>query len=91
MNIGFRNGEEDYASGSVPLEIVKEESYLSDIVCKDFKVGKQCFKATSMGNQVLWIIKRTFRSRSKNILIPLYKSLVRPQFDYYVQALGSIP
>jgi len=40
-------------------------------------------------NQVLGMIKRTFTSRSKEIKIPLYKSLVRPHLDYCVQAWRS--
>jgi len=49
-------------------------------------VGKQCHKAASKGNQILGIIKRSFTRRSKDIIIPLYKSLVRPHLDYCVQA-----
>jgi len=38
------------------------------------------------GNQMLGMIKRTFTSRLKEIMIPLYISLVRPHLDYCVQA-----
>jgi len=37
----------------------------------------KCFKSASKGNQVMGMIKRTFTSRSKEIIIS-YKSLVRP-------------
>ena len=32
------------------------------------------------------MINRSFRSRKKNIILSLYKSLVRPHLDYCVQA-----
>jgi len=78
LNIGFRNSEEPYALNGAPLGIIKELKDFGAIVCKNLKVGKQCFKAASKVIQVLWMIKGTFTSRSKEIIIPLYKSLVRP-------------
>jgi len=50
---------------AVPLGIIKEEKDLGVFVSKDLKVGNQCFKAASMGNQVLGMIKRMFTSRLK--------------------------
>ena len=32
------------------------------------------------------MIKRNFTSKDKEIMIPLYKSLVRPRLDFYIQA-----
>jgi len=77
--------EEPYALNGAPLGIIKELKDFGAIVCKNLKVGKQCFKAASKGNQVLGMIKRTLTSRSKQIIIPLLKSLVR-HLDYCVQA-----
>jgi len=74
-----------YLNG-VRLEIIKEEKDLGDIICQDLKVGNQCFKAVSKGNQVVRMIMRTFTSPSKNIILLLYKSLVRPRLNYCVQA-----
>ena len=51
-----------------------------------FKVGNQCLKAAKKGNKTLGMIKRTFACRSKNIMVKLYKSLVRPKLEYCVQA-----
>jgi len=60
MNIGFKNKKEAYELNGVPLGIIKEEKDLGVFVFQDLKVGKQCFKAASKGNQVLGIIKRMF-------------------------------
>jgi len=40
----------------LPLGVIKEEKDLGVIVCQNLKVGKQCFKAASKGNQVLRMI-----------------------------------
>ena len=86
MNIGVKNRCEGYLLDGLPLGTISEEKDLGVIVCKDLKVGRQCFKAAAKGNQVLGMIRRTFTNRSMSIMIPLYKSLVRPHLDYCVQA-----
>jgi ribonucleases P/MRP protein subunit RPP40 len=86
MHIGNSNMKERYEMGGKVLEEVQEEKDLGIIVSDNFKVGKQCLKAAKKGNQVLGMIARTFASRKTKIVIPLYKSLVRPHLDYCVQA-----
>ena len=34
----------------------------------------------------LGMIKRGFKNRSKDIMLPLYKSMIRPHLDYCIQA-----
>ena len=65
---------------------VKEEKDMGVIVSSDLKVGKQCAIAGKKGNQILGMIARTFENRGKEIILQLYKSLVRPHLDYSVQA-----
>jgi hypothetical protein len=38
------------------------------------------------GNKILGMIHRTFTNKSKYMVKKLYKSLVRPQLDYCIQA-----
>jgi len=45
-------------------------------------VGKQCSQTVAKANKVLGLIKRNFTNRSKETIIPLYKSLVRPHLEY---------
>jgi len=40
------------------------------------KAGRQCGKAAVKGSQILGMIKRTFNSRSKVVLLQLCKALV---------------
>jgi len=84
-----QNREKDYALNGIPLGIINEEKDLGVVIGQALKVGKQCFKATSKRNQILGMIKRSFTGRSKDIIIPLYKSLVKRHNDYCVQALSS--
>ena len=46
----------------------------------------QCSKAASEANKRLGMIKRNFRFKSRSVMLPLYKSIVRPHLDHCVQA-----
>jgi len=43
-------------------------------------------KAGNTANKILGIIKRTISVRDKDIILQLFKSLVRPHLEYSVQA-----
>jgi len=48
----------------------------------DLKWEKQCSQAVAKTNRVLGLIKRNFTGSSKETIISLYKSLVRPHLEY---------
>ena len=72
--------------GDTELGVVSEERDLGVIVSKDLKVNKQCTKAANKGNQVLGMISRSFENKNKDIMLQLYKSLVRPHLDFCIQS-----
>lgn len=86
MHLGYRNKQNIYQMGGVPLVEVSEEKDLGVIISNDLKVGKQCHKAAKMGNSVLGLISRTFSFKTITIIRTLYKSLVRTHLDYCIQA-----
>ena len=82
MHFGRDNPNTEYVLGSKALKIVKEERDLGVIVSHDLKVANQCAVAVKAANRTLGLIKRTFTSRSKDVIVRLYKSLVRPHLEY---------
>jgi len=64
------------------LESVSEEKDLGVFISDDLKWDKQCSQAVAKANRVLGLIKRNFTDRSKEVIIPLYKCLVRPHLEY---------
>ena len=86
MHIGYNNGTAKYEMNGKYLEEVIEERDLGVIIQSDLKCSSQCIKAVNTANRILGMIKRTFCVRDKDIILQLYKSLVRPHLEYSVQA-----
>ena len=40
----------------------------------------------SKGNQILGLIRRNIKYKEKRLIIPLYKTIVRPHLEYRIQA-----
>ena len=50
------------------------------------KVSEQCGIAAAKGNQILGLIRRNIVYKEKVLIIPLYKTIVRPHLEYCIQA-----
>ena len=52
----------------------------------DMTFSGQCGIAASKGNQIIWVIRRTIMFKEKQLIVPLYKAIVRPHLEYCMQA-----
>ena len=48
-------------------------------------ISEQCGIAASKGNQIIGLIRRNITYK-KELIIPLYKAIVRPHLEYCIQA-----
>jgi len=83
--MGYNNKLAEYQMNDIKLECVSEEKGFGVIIREDLKCEKQCSKAVKKANRMLGMIKCIFIDRSKETIIPLYKSLVRPHLEYCCQ------
>jgi len=79
-------GRSEYFMNTQKLETVEEENDLGIIISHNLKVSTQCTQAYNKASKILGMINRNIVYRSKSILVPLYKSLVRPHLEYCIAA-----
>ena len=86
LHIGRSNGKEPYEMHNTVLLKTSKEKDLGVTISADWKVSEQCGIAARKVNQLLGMIKINITYREKNLIIPLYKSIVRPHLEYCIQA-----
>jgi hypothetical protein len=85
MHFGNKNMQSDYEMGGCKLKQSVAERDLGVIISNDGKASEQCLLAAKKANCMLGMIKRNIKSRSKDIIVRLYKTLIRPKLEYCVQ------
>ncbi len=50
----------------------------------NMKASEQCRIAASKGNQVLGMIRRNITYKENNLIVPVYKAIVRPHLEYCI-------
>ena len=78
--------DKEYKMGDAVLGRTTQEKDLGVKFSTDMKASEQCRFAASKGNQVLWLIRRTITYKEKQLIVPLYKVIVRPHLEYCIQA-----
>jgi len=68
------------------LDKVTEEKDLGIVIINNLKVSKHCSQAYAKANKLLGVISRTIVYKTSDILLQLYKSLVRPHLEYCISA-----
>ncbi|CAM5122864.1 unnamed protein product [Eretmochelys imbricata] len=85
MHLGINNKNFCYKLGTHQLEVTEEEKDLRVLVDHRMTMSHQCDMAVKKANAVLGCIRRGISSRDKEVLVPLYKALMRPHLEYCVQ------
>ena len=87
MHIGNRNLPlACYYMNGHKLEECQEEKDLGVLVSNNWKVGGTCNQAFQKANRMLGLLKRMIDNKTPQIMLSLYKSLVRPHVEYCVSA-----
>jgi len=82
MHFGKGNKLQKYHMNNIPLTEVTQKKDLGITVTNDLKSAQQCLQAYNKANKVLGVINRSIVYKKKDIVVKLYKSLVRPHLEY---------
>ena len=86
LHSGHGNEDAQYTMGDTVLNATVKEKDLGLTISADMKVSEQCGIAAAKGNQILGLIRRNIVYKEKELIIPLYKTIVRPHLEYCIQA-----
>jgi len=88
LHMGQGNPKYKYRLGGAWLKSSPEEKYLGVLVDEKLNMSRQSAPASQKANHILGCIKRTVDSRSREVILPLYSTLVRPHLESCVQLWG---
>ncbi len=68
--------------GGRRLEVVDQERDLGVLISNSLKVADECQQAYAKANKMLGLVARMIRHKDMNLMLRLYKTLVRPHLEY---------
>uniref|UniRef100_K7EX00 Reverse transcriptase domain-containing protein n=1 Tax=Pelodiscus sinensis TaxID=13735 RepID=K7EX00_PELSI len=85
LHLGRNNQFHTYRMGSDCLGRSMAERDLGVIVDHKLNMRQKCDAVAKKANMILGCINRCFESKTREVILPLYSALVRPQLEYCVQ------
>ncbi|GAB0180918.1 mitochondrial enolase superfamily member 1 [Grus japonensis] len=88
LHVGQGHPKHNYRLGREWIESSPEEKDLRVLIDEKLNMSQQCALAAQKANCVLGCIKSSVTSRSREGILPLYSTLVRPHLQYCIQLWG---
>ena len=85
MHIGHNNIQHNYTMENQQLLATENQRDLGITITTDLKWQIQTKKSCKTANRVLALNACNFNYKSTELMLPLYKSIVRPRLEYAVQ------
>ena len=88
---GNDNPQNIYSLDGIQLESIESEKDLGLIVNNKLDFGDQIKNCLSKANKMIAWISRNIICKSKDVMVLIYRSLIRPHLEYCVQAWSPTP
>ena len=88
LHVGNKTIRHDHFMGGTKLESAQVEKDLSVIVDLSLSGSSQCAVAVKKANRMLGYIASSIEYKSKEVILTLYNTLVRPHLESCVQFWG---
>jgi transposase len=91
IHAGKNNPCNQYYMGDVLLPIVETEKDLGVTISKNLDFTDYINSCINKANSLIAWVTRTFISREKEVMLKVYKSMIRPHMEYCVQLWSPLP
>ncbi|GAB0181487.1 cAMP-dependent protein kinase inhibitor alpha [Grus japonensis] len=88
LHMGRGNPKHNYRLGGEWIESSPDKKDLGVLVDKKINMTQQCVLAAQKDNSMLGCIKSSVTSRSREVILPFYSTLMRPHLECCVQLWG---
>ena len=82
LHTGHGNVDAQYTMGGNVINTTIKDLGLT--ISANMKASEQCGIAAAKGNKILGLIRRNSVYKEKELIIPLYKTIVRPHLEYCI-------
>lgn len=91
MHIGKNNPQNQYYMGDTLLPDVESEKDLGVLFSKSLEWSDQIMSCIKKANTCVAWVTRTLISRDSDVMLKIYKSMIRPHLEYCVQLWSPLP